>query len=58
VIRGRLAALADRRGQARKARLAHALRAVPIFCDLPAAELTATSPEAIAEAEEAVAAAF
>ena len=38
----RLASLFDRRGQARqRARLAHALRAVPFFRDLPAAELTA-----------------
>jgi CRP-like cAMP-binding protein len=41
VIQGRLAALFDRRGQARKARLAHALRAVPLFRDLPAADLVA-----------------
>ena len=35
----RLAALFDRRGQARKARLAHALRAVPLFRDLAVADL-------------------
>jgi hypothetical protein len=40
VIQGRLAALFDRRGQARTARLAHAPREVPIYRDLPAAALT------------------
>ena len=37
----RLAALLDRGGRAREAQLAHALRAVPVFAELPRADLLA-----------------
>jgi hypothetical protein len=41
VAAGRLAALLDPRGRARAAQLAHALRRVPLFRDLPADDLVA-----------------